>query len=149
MLQDWYGAHRSPPAGTLNNATAATGRFRLPPGRGRVRGLGNSPSFAAQQLQYTCTPPVARYQREPQLSQIFKSISTCIVNPPWKLLPSRDQFFVPLRGKEEALDRAHRLCRQAARSGSASVLSWLRVSRMSIPRGKEPLLPEMCLVCHW
>ncbi|AXC13597.1 hypothetical protein ACPOL_4322 [Acidisarcina polymorpha] len=51
------------------------GRFRRPPGLRRSRGLGNSPNLIAQLAQYTCLTPDVRYQSEPQLSQIFKSMS--------------------------------------------------------------------------
>src|SRR5271170_2591071 len=138
VLQDRYGAHSSPPTGTLRNATAATGRFRFPPGRGRVRGLGKSPSFAAQQLQYTCTPPFARYQREPQLSQIFRSTSTCIFeNPPMEIGALAGLFWVA-SPRERGSCGARALALPACCAIQfASVSSLSRASKTSVPREKN------------
>jgi hypothetical protein len=108
MLQHRGRAHCTPAAGKWR-ILALAGRFRRPPGCGRRRGLGNSPSFARQPLQYTVAPPLGLYHKEPQLSQTFKSTNSCIVNTPW-ILCARDSCFRS-RAKMEARHRARRLSR--------------------------------------
>ena len=132
--------HSAPP---VASATAQTWISGLRPGRPRrlrLSGDGKSFNFVSHSLQYTLPRVWARYQRQPQPSQIFKCTRNSMTYSPCsRTLPTALLYLLVSAGQKEPVSAAQDSCALMGDSRpsslvfchahSAQILEFSRVGR--------------------
>ena len=125
LRQHQCSAQYAPPIASATAHTFISGLRPTRPRLFRLSGEGKSFSFTSHPLQYTPSWLCGRYQRQPQLSQIFKCTRISMTNSPRG--PNPQLFALILRGDENPA----RQCRSLVPCCvlAALVLSLLVMSR--------------------